>query len=435
MQQFEQIRNRTKWFLSSRFGMFIHWGLYSQLGRGEWLLSNEEADEKKYSETINTFNPVKFDANKWADIALDAGMKYGVLTTKHHDGFCLFDSEFTQYKSTNTKMKKDFVAEYVNAFRSKGLKVGLYYSLLDWHNEDYFSENDCFHPLRNKADKINKKPSFDKYLKYMHSQIKELMTNYGKIDILWMDFSYDDFIGEKWAATELVKMIRHYQPDIILNSRLEGSGDKFGTIISDNPSFISGDFTNPEMIIPSKGIKTPSNKDVPWEACLTINNSWGYTPTDREYKSSEMLIKKLVECVSKGGNMILNVSPMANGEIPHEQIKILKEMGDWLKVNGESIYGATYSALPKPEWGRFTEKGEYLYAHILEENVGPICILDMKNKLEDPINISNGVKLVEIDSWIVKEFPNDYFISYDIEGFRTFIFPKTPDSVIRLKKK
>lgn len=431
---FEEIRERTKWFMDARFGMFIHFGLYSAKARGEWQYSYDEETRESFEKDWQKFDPKKFNADEWAEIAADAGCKYAVLTTKHHEGFCLFDSAYTDFKSTNTAAKRDFVREYTEAFRKRGMKVGLYYSLFDWHNPDFDGYKDRYHPRRNDPSSVG--GNFDNYLKYLHNQVEELLTNYGKIDILWLDFSYNDMIGEKWKATELVRMIREKQPGIIINSRLEGSGEKYGSITTDHPTYISGDFTCPEMIIPPEGVRTESGRAVPWEACFTMNNTWGYNLMDNYYKTPATLIKKLIECVSKNGNMILNVAPDGNGSIPKKQREILHKIGEWLAENGESIYGCGKSDFPKPEYGRFTQNGKNLYVHIYEQQVGPVPLIGMKGKVTDAYRLSDGAQLHVSDSWVTKEFPEDEFICYDKDGIKAYTY--ADDSrvdVIRLRLK
>ncbi len=217
---------RVEWYQHDRFGMFIHWGLYAIPARGEWVRSTEEMPEDDYLPFFEEFNPVDYDPSKWAKAAKEAGMKYAVLTAKHHDGFCLFDSKLTDFKSTNTKAGRDLVREYLEAFRAEGLKVGLYYSLLDWHHPDYPHYGDWHHPMRNCEAETNEGRDFERYLAYLHGQVKELCTEYGKLDVMWFDFSYGDMTGEKWHAEELVKMIRTYQPDVIIDNRLEVSGGR-----------------------------------------------------------------------------------------------------------------------------------------------------------------------------------------------------------------
>ena len=201
---------RTKWFLHDRFGMFIHWGLYSIPARGEWVRNAEQMPEEKYLRYYEEFNPVNYDPKAWAKAAKEAGMKYAVLTAKHHDGFCLFDSKLTDFKSTNTKCGRDLVREFLDAFRAEGIKVGLYYSLLDWHHPDYPHSTDRIHPMRGNPDYPDEGRDFSRYIEYFHGQVRELLTDYGKLDIMWYDFSYDDMTGEKWEATKLVRWCGSY---------------------------------------------------------------------------------------------------------------------------------------------------------------------------------------------------------------------------------
>ena len=322
----EAYNKRVEWYQDARFGMFIHWGLYAIPARGEWVRSVEQMPEEEYLPFFDEFDPVDYDPKKWAKAAKEAGMKYAVLTAKHHDGFCLYDSKLTDFKATNTKAGRDLVAEYLDAFRAEGIKVGLYYSIIDWHHPDYPHYGDKIHPLRNCEAEKDVERDFDRYLEYMHGQVKELCTQYGKIDVMWFDFSYDEMTGEKWKATELVNMIRSYQPDVIIDNRLEVSGEGFGSLATDEPNVYSGDFVSPEQIIPPHGLKDEAGRNLVWEACITMNDNWGYCAKDKNFKPASMIIKKLVECVSKGGNMLLNVGPDAKGNIPCESVRILKEI-------------------------------------------------------------------------------------------------------------
>lgn len=428
----EAYMKRVEWYQDARFGMFIHWGIYAIQARGEWIRSMEEIPEKDYLQYFEEFNPVDYEPKKWAKAAKDAGMKYAVLTAKHHDGFCLFDSKLTDYKSTNTKANRDLVAEYLEAFREEGLKVGLYYSLLDWHHPDYPHYGDLNHPMRNCEEEKDVERNFDRYLDYMHGQIKELCTEYGKIDIMWFDFSYDELSGEAWKATELVKMIRTYQPDVILDNRLEVSGSGFGSIATDHPKFYSGDFVSPEQIIPPQGLKTESGKDVVWEACITMNDSWGYCAKDKNFKPTATIIKKLVECVSKNGNMILNVGPDARGNIPEESYKILSEIGTWMKKNGDSIYGCKSSNISKPENGRITRNKEKIYYHIMENAVGSIPLYGIaKEQVKHVRLLSDGSELKIADNWIVNNYPDIVFVDISSTPF----LPDSIDTVVEITLK
>lgn len=433
MNSIKKIKDRTKWFLESRFGMFIHWGLYAIPARGEWVRSMERISNEDYQQFFDQFNPVHYEPKVWAKAAKDAGMKYAVMTAKHHDGFCLFDSRLTDYKATNTKAGRDLIREYVEAFRAEGLKVGFYYSLLDWHHDDYPAYGDDHHPMRGNEAYKNKMHNFDRYLDYMHGQIRELCMNYGKIDIMWFDFSYGELTGEKWRATELIRMVHSLQPDIIIDNRLEASGEKHGSITTENPNIYSGDFACPEQIIPAEGVTDENGNSIPWEACVTLNNNWGYHSFDKAYKSPKLIIRKLVECVSKNGNLLLNVGPNALGEIPPESIQILSEIGRWMKQNAKSIYNCGKAQFPKPEWGYYTQNGNLLYAHIFDGNIGAIPISGLKGKVKKMRMLSDGSEIRMIEAWNAKEYPNDLFINFGPVNAYTYPLPDEIDTVIELE--
>ena len=431
----EERAKRTEWFLDARFGMFIHWGLYAIPGRGEWIQSYEETPKKDYETYFEEWNPDRYDPKEWARIAKQAGMKYAVLTTKHHEGFCLFDSAYTEFKSTNTPYGRDLVREFVDAFRAEGIRVGFYYSLLDWHHEDYPAYGDMYHPERNNEALKGKQHDFNVYLDYMHNQVRELLTNYGKIDIIWFDFSYEGHFGKDWRGEELIKMVRELQPGIIINGRLEANGEDYGTVMTDEPSIYSGDFACPEMIIPPYGLKTPNGVQIPWEACFTLNNNWGYTPNDKHYKTASQIIKKLVECTSKNGNMIINISPTAKGEIPRQQKEILREVGEWMHENSESIYGCGASGFEKPEWGRYTRKGNKLYAHVTEEVIGAIALPGVNGMVEKARRLSDGYEMLLLTPWVAKEFPGYAFVNYGTPECFSFSVEEKTYTVIELTLK
>lgn len=360
-------------------------------------------------------------------------MKYAVLTAKHHDGFCLFDSKLTDYKSTNTKAGRDLVQEFLEAFREEGLKVGLYFSLIDWHHEDYPAYGDRIHPMRGNESFKRDPKDFDRYLDYMHGQVRELLTGYGKLDIMWFDFSYDTMRGEVWRATELMKMIRELQPHILIDNRLEGSGESGGSIYTSDPSIYSGDFASPEQIIPPHGVVDETGAPIPWEACITLNNNWGYAAADRNYKSSTTIIRKLVECVSKNGNMLLNVGPDAKGVIPKESLDVLEEIGDWMSKNSDSIYGCAAADYPKPEWGRYTQKGNKLYAHVFEESIGPINLIGMADKVKKARLLADGYELFLSRPWSAAEFTEDAFVNFTRPEHFTYPLPDKRNTVIELE--
>ncbi|MGD0879141.1 MAG: alpha-L-fucosidase [Anaerolineales bacterium] len=403
---------RTRWFLSDRFGMFIHWGLYAIPARGEWVRSVERISNAAYQPYFEEFNPANFDPKTWARLARQAGMKYAVLTAKHHDGFCLFDSRLTGYTSMNTPCGRDLVREYVEAFRAEGLKVGLYYSLLDWHHPDYPAYTDRHHPMREDEAYKDRPQDFSRYVEYLHGQVRELLTNYGRIDIIWFDFSYDSMQGETWKAAELVGMARSLQPHILIDNRLAGSGESnrnFGTKTS--PVY-AGDFACPEQIIPPEGFVDEDGLSVPWEACLTLNQHWGYAAADQDFKSTQQVVRALVECVSKDGNMLLNIGPDARGEIPPACVEILGELGEWMCRNRASISGCGRSEFPKPDWGRYTQRGKCLYAHIYERGIGPVNLRGLAGKIKRARWLADGSEIKLERPWMTTEYPDDAFIDF-----------------------
>lgn len=423
---------RVAWYQDARFGMFIHWGLYAIPARGEWVRSWEEITKEDYMPYFDEFDPVDYDPKKWARAAKEAGMKYVVLTAKHHDGFCLFDSKYTEFKSTNTKCGRDLVAEYVEAVRGEGLKVGLYFSLLDWYHPDYPHYGDKNHPMRNNPAYGNEERDFNRYLTYMHNQVREICTNYGKIDIIWFDFSYDDLRGEAWKATELIEMVRSLQPDVIIDNRLEVSGEGFGSLAAGNPTPYHGDFVSPEQIIPPNGLQDVNGKDLVWEACVTMNNHWGYCREDQFFKPASMLVKKLVECVSKGGNLLLNVGPDAKGNIPEKSMEILEKIGGWMKKNSDSIYGCGKAGIDKPDWGRVTRQGNTLYFHVFENTVGPLPLPGVKkDEIESVRMLADGAELPISTSWVHSDYPDITFVDLGPDP----VLPDPVDTVIKVQLK
>lgn len=426
---------RTKWYCDARFGMFIHWGLYAIPARGEWLRSVERIPKEEYDRYFDEFTAENYDPKTWARLAKKAGMKYAVLTAKHHDGFCLFDTKYTDFKSTNTPCGRDLVKEYVDAFRAEGIKVGLYYSVIDWRHEDFPHYGDKFHPMRDNENYKNDGRVFDRYLEYMFGQIRELLTNYGKIDIMWYDFSYDDMKCEKWQAEKLIQMVRQLQPWIVIDNRLEGSAEDAGSIRTLNPTAYSGDFASPEQMVPPACICDEGGNPIPWEVCLTLNNNWGYSSRDMHYKSPKLVIRTLVECVSKGGNLILNVGPNAKGEIPEKSVEILEEVGRWMEKNSAAIYGCGQASYPKPEWGRFTQKGNKLYAHIFEEQVGAICLANMAGKVEKMRLVSDNSEIKESFFWNLKEYGENAFFFFHPNDMDCYPLPDDRDTVVEITLK
>ncbi len=424
-----EYNKRMEWYKDARFGMFIHWGLYSIPARGEWIRSYERITKEDYMQYFDEFNPTDYDPRAWARAAKEAGMKYVVLTAKHHDGFCLFDSKYTDFKSTNTKCGRDLVAEYVEAVRAEGLKVGLYFTLIDWYHEDYPHYSDRIHPMRENPDYKDDNRHFENYVEYMHNQIREICTNYGKIDLMWFDFSYDDMEGEKWQATKLINMVRELQPGVIIDNRLEVNSEGSSSLAKCDPKPYHGDFVTPEQMIPPNGIQDVEGNDMVWEACVTMNNNWGYHATDRFFKPASMLIKKLVECVSKGGNMILNVGPDAKGRIPDESMKILRDIGTWMKKNGDSIYGCGKAGIDKPEFGRVTGKDKRLYFHVYENAIGPLPLLGIKKEDVKGIRyLASGAEVPISTSWVHSDYPEIVFADLGMNP----VLPDPVDTVLEV---
>jgi alpha-L-fucosidase len=418
----EERWTRTEWFRQARFGMFIHWGIYAIPARGEWVRSQERISIEDYEPFYDEFNPEDYNPRQWAKAAKEAGMKYAVMTAKHHDGFCLFDSKLTDYKATNTPAKRDLLREYIEAFRDEGLKVGLYYSLLDWHHPDYPAFGDRHHPMRDNESFKDRQQDFSRYVEYIHGQVRELLTGYGELDIMWFDFSYGDMTGEKWGATGLIDLIKSLQPHIIIDNRLGGN------IKSMEPEVYSGDFASPEQIIPPSGLLDEAGSPIPWEACITMNDHWGYCALDYDFKPPKLLIRTLIECVSKNGNLLLNVGPDAKGNIPKKSLDILKAIGEWMSKNGDSVYGCGISSIPKPEWGRYTQKDKLLYAHIFEKGIGPINLVSLNGKVKKARLLSDASEIQVRQFWNTSEFGDDVFVS-----FPGLNLPDEIDTVIELE--
>jgi alpha-L-fucosidase len=348
---------QSDWFVADRFGLFIHWGIYALPARHEWVKNRERISDADYQRYFDHFDPDLYDPVKWARAAKDAGMKYAVITSKHHDGFCLFDSKLTDYKATNTPAKRDLLEPWVKAFRAEGMKVGFYYSLIDWHHPEF--PVDGLHPQRDDLTyrEANKDRDMRKYVAYLHGQVREILTLYGKIDILWLDFSYSgrDWGWSKgkgkedWQSERLIQLVRELQPDILVNNRTE----------------IEQDFHTPEQYQP-RGWLQLDGKPVIWEACQTLNGSWGYDRDNLDWKSPSMLVRMLVDGVSKGGNLLLNVGPTGRGEFDPRALATLEQIGGWMRLHSRSIYGCTQARFSAPPDARYTYNPatNRLYLHL-----------------------------------------------------------------------
>nr|WP_319512289.1 alpha-L-fucosidase [uncultured Draconibacterium sp.] len=359
----EEKTERMKWWTDARFGMFIHWGLYAQAARHEWVKKNERISDEDYQKYFEIFNPDLFDPTEWAKKAKAAGMKYAVITTKHHEGFNMFASDYTDYNVMNTPYGEDIIKQWVDAFRAEGLGVGFYYSLIDWHHQEYTI--DRVHPQsatsKEEYDELNKGHDMDIYREYLKNQVREILTNYGKIDILWLDYSFPGEFGkgrDDWGSVELMKMVRELQPGIIVNDR------------ADLKDYWGGwDFTTPEQF---KVDKWPEENGVriPWETCQTFSGSWGYYRDENTWKDNKQLLVLLIESVSKGGNLLLNVGPTARGTFDYRADNALAKMGEWMKYNSRSIYNCTQAPdefeAPDNTLLTYNPETNRLYVHLLD---------------------------------------------------------------------
>jgi alpha-L-fucosidase len=364
---------RMDWFRKARFGMFIHWGLYSVPGgewngkdvpgAGEWLMYDAKIKPRDYEPLREQFNPVKFDANKWVQIAKDAGMKYIVITSKHHEGFGMWPSKQGDWNIGHTQFHRDPLKELAAACKKAGIKFCFYHSIMDWHEPDYL-------PRRPWDDRPTDNANFERYVTYMKAQLKELLTGYGPLGILWFDGQWEATWNHQ-RGIDLYRYIRRLQPGIIVNNRVD-SGNGRGS----DPEI--GDYGTPEQTIPANGIP---GKD--WETCMTMNDTWGFHKTDNNWKSVETLVRNLVDIASKGGNYLLNVGPTSLGEIPDASIERLAAMGKWTKANSESLYGTSASPFPhKMPWGRVTQRPGKLYLHVWDGSAGAVELTGLQTPIK-----------------------------------------------------
>jgi alpha-L-fucosidase len=362
----EQRDQRMAWWREARFGMFVHWGLYAipggqwkgkSVGKGrvgEWIMNDLQIPVAEYEKLAGQFNPAKFDAREWVRIAKGAGMRYVVLTSKHHDGFCLWDSKVTTYDVMDaTPFKRDIVKELAAACEAEGIVLCFYHSIMDWHHPDAQAPH---YPDYNTDKKRN--PNFPRYVEtYLKPQVKELLMNYGRVGVMWFD---GEWIPE-WTedmGKDMEAYCRSLQPNVIVNNRV-GKGRQGMQGMNRDASF-AGDFGTPEQEIPPTGFP-----GLDWESCVTMNDTWGFRKDDENWKSADAMIRMLVETASKGGNLLMNVGPTPEGEIPKASVERLAEVGKWMKVNGEAIYATSASPFPKLSFGRATMK-QKLYLHVFD---------------------------------------------------------------------
>jgi alpha-L-fucosidase len=373
-------QRRLAWWHEAKFGMFIHFGLYAAYGRHEWAMETQAVPVTEYQKLTAGFLPAKGSARKWAQLAKAAGMKYMVLTTKHHEGFCNWDTKLTNYNAVQQGPRYDLVREFVEAARAEGLRVGFYYSLMDWHHPD---------GARCLTDEAARR----RFVDYTHGLIRELMTNYGKIDVLWYDVHWP-LDAKGWESEKMNQMVFSLQPDIIVNNRND----------------LPGDFTTPEQTIKAE------EGGRAWESCMTLNDSWGYQKADDNWKTPRTVIRNLITCARDGGNYLLNIGPEPDGSIPPESLRILTEVGQWMKTGGQAIYGADPCKVARSNYGNFTRHGNRLYMHVHFWPGSDVAISGLRQKVTSASVLKTGQRLT---------------VSQD--GFRTLLTglpEKAPDSPV-----
>jgi alpha-L-fucosidase len=344
---------RIQWWREAKFGMFIHWGLYSILGREAWAMGDEDIPLEDYERLAKQFQPPPNAARIWARLARESGMRYMVMTTKHHEGFCLFDSKLTDYCAPKQGPGRDLVREYVEAARAENMRVGFYYSLMDWHHPDW----------RNAKNDLEARKRF---VDYTHGQIRELMSNYGKVDILWYDMAVP-LDAQGWRSVDMNEMVLKLQPDIIINNR----------------NLLPGDFSTPEQ-------STQASKG-DWESCMTMNDSWAYLAGDNNWKSPQELVQNLVECARDGGNYLLDIGPKADGSVPEPSVSRLRVIGNWLQKNGDAVYATQKCRFPHGNIGVYTRSGDTLYTIIYYWPGDTMTVGGVKFKVKSARFLASGL--------------------------------------------
>jgi alpha-L-fucosidase len=342
---------RMKWWHEAQFGMFIHWGLYSVLGRHEWVMENEGIPVAEYQELASRFTPRPNAARDWAKLARRAGMKYMVMTTKHHEGFCHFNTQLTSYCAPKQACGRDLVREFVEAARGEGLRVGFYYSLMDWHHPD---------GARCATDEEARK----RFVTYIHGQVRELCAY--KPDILWYDVAWP-LDAKGWESEKMNEMVFQLQPEIIVNNR----------------NRLDGDFATPEQRIQAEQKRA-------WESCMTMNDSWGYHKADNAWKTPKTVVRNLITCARGGGNYLLNIGPKPDGSIPEESVRILTAVGKWMDKNGATIYGSDPCRVGRSNYCSFTRKGNTLYVHVHFWPGDTVVVAGLTNKVLSAKLLASG---------------------------------------------
>lgn len=399
----------------ARFGIFVHWSHISHQGiEISWPLTGkvpmfplaQDVPVEQYQSSAAIFNPLRWDGPALACMLRKAGAQYAVITAKHHDGYAMYATKLSDFSIMRSPYKKDIVRDFTDAVRAEGMGVGLYFSLVDWHHPDYPAFTDADKPYHYFSGASQPEPKkWQRYLDFMFGQVKELLSNYGKIDLIWFDGQWEH-PPQLWKASELAAMIRSLQPGIAINDRLP----------------LNGDFDTPEQFIPAK---TPGR---PWETCMTMNTSWGYNKDDTHYKSATQLIHTLCEVVGRGGHLLLNVSPMGDGNLPSEHVERLSVIGDWMSRNGDSIKGTGAGLEPWQFYGPTTQKGNNLYLHLLMKPYESVSVRGIQvNKVDSVRILGNGVILNYSKHMTVSD---QVMEAYGYENVVGDLIIETPQSVL-----
>ena len=380
---------RMEWWREARFGLFIHWGLYAvpagewknQTTYGEWIRSQAQIPIEEYDKFLGQFNPVKFNAEDWVKMTRGAGMKYIVITSKHHDGFALFDSKVSDFDVMSTPYKNDILKELADACRKYEIKMCFYHSIMDWHHPDYLPRRIW------ENNRSTEGADFERYIKYLKAQLKELLTNYGDVAVLWFDGEWENTWADK-RGIDLYNYVRSIQPKIIINNRVGASRNDLQGFTKGGG--FAGDFGTPEQQIPATGMP-----GIDWETCMTMNDNWGYNKNDKNWKSTKQILQMLADIASKGGNYLVNIGPTAEGLFPKEGVDRLKEIGNWMKINSESIYGTKASPFENITWGRCTQKeikgGTRLFLHVFNwPDNGKLIVPGIFNKVKKAFLLSDA---------------------------------------------
>ena len=370
-----------KEFSDSKFGVFIHWGIYSMFGQGEWYMTNAGINCHEYAKAASGFYPIRFDAKEWVSAIKEAGAKYICFTTRHHDGFSMFDTKYSDYNIVDaTPFKRDVVKELAEECKKQGIKLHLYYSHLDWTREDYYP-----YGRTGRNTGRTKHGNWNDYFNFMNNQLTELLTNYGPIGAIWFDGMWDQPDDFDWRLDEQYSLIHKLQPACMIGNNHHKKpieGEDFQMFERDLPGENNAGLSSESEI-----------GQLPLETCQTMNGMWGYKIQDQNYKSVSELIRLLVRASGKGANLLMNVGPQPNGEIPAVALERLKGMGEWLSKYGETVYGTTRGDVMTADWGTTTRKGNTLYVHILTDNMPQFVTLPLKDKVVSAVNLNTGTKV------------------------------------------